>query len=156
MALSGAQPPYASAAVGQGGRVSPFWQPWFERIVAAVTAMERLASVALTTQEASIAATDVGASLPAAGLYRVSYYARITRAATTSSSLTVTLSWTDGGVACSQAGAAMTGNTTATVQSDSVVVSVDAATAIQYATTYGTVGATTMQYALSLYLEPLP
>jgi hypothetical protein len=38
------------------------------------------------------------------GRYRVSYYARITTPATTSSSLSITLGWTNDGQACTQDG----------------------------------------------------
>jgi hypothetical protein len=115
----------------------------------------RTNNVDLTDQAAAIAATDMG-STPRAGLYRLTYYARITQAATTSSSLTVTLDWTDGVVNPSYSGAAITGNTTTTTQSGSQTFLVDARSAINYSTAYASVGATPMQYALSLYLEELP
>jgi len=47
----------------------------------------------------------------------------------------------------------MTGNTTATVGSLTFLVRVDKATAITYATTYVSVGATAMQYRLDVLCE---
>lgn len=134
----------------------PRWIQWLLNLITVVQNMTAyLGSKSLTAQAASITATAVPVPTLSAGLHRVSYTARITRAATSSSSLTVTLGWTDGGVACSYAGAAMTGNTTATTQSASVLVNVDAATTVTYATTYASSGATTMLYALSVTVESL-
>jgi len=47
----------------------------------------------------------------------------------------------------------MTGNTTATVGSLTVLARVDEATAITYATTYVSAGGTTMQYSLDVSCE---
>jgi hypothetical protein len=112
--------------------------------------------VSVSTQAASIAATPIPSGTLRAGNYRVSYYARVTRAATVSSTLTVTISWTDGGASCSFSGAAMTGNTTTTVQSGSVFLASDASAPILYSTVYGSVGGTTMQYKLIVALELIP
>ena len=49
----------------------------------------------------------------------------------------------------------MTGNTTATVGSLTILVRVDEATAITYGTTYASVGGTTMQYELDVSCEQL-
>lgn len=112
--------------------------------------------VELSTQAASIGATSIPTGSLKSGNYRVAYYARITRAATTSSSLIVTLGWTDGAVACSFAGAAMTVNSTSTIQSETKFIQIDAASPVTYATTYVSVGATTMQYKLVISLELVP
>lgn len=103
---------------------------------------------------AAIGITAIGAAV-ASGIYRVSFYARITRAATTSSSLTVTVSFTDGGVACTKTFTAITGNTTGTTGSETYLVRSDSGTNISYATAYASVGATTMQYDLTVELESI-
>ena len=113
----------------------------------------RIGSASLTEQGASIGATDLTDGTAGAGVYRLTYYARISRAATTSSTLTVTLAWTDGGVSQSASGSAMTGNTTATHQSGTYLLYSDGASPITYATTYGSVGGTSMQYRLNVTLE---
>ena len=107
-----------------------------------------------TAQSASIATT----SLPtdgdlSAGLYRVTYYARITTAAGVSSSLTVNFGWTDGAISQTHSGAAMTGNSNTTWQTDSILIYVDAATPISYSTTYASDAAGAMQYQLFVTLE---
>ena len=88
----------------------------------------------------------------------LSYTARITRAASTSSSLTVTISWMDGDVAQTQSGAAMTGNATTTQQNGSFLIhngpnSVATNDVVKYATTYASSGGTTMQYSLYVLIE---
>ena len=118
---------------------------------------EQLGSVTLTAQGASIAATPVPLADLTAGLYRVSYAARISRAGSVSSSLTVTLGWTRSSVNLSQSGAAMTGNTTATQQNGTLFIRSDANAAINYSTTYADGGgATSMQYELDVVVEQMP
>jgi hypothetical protein len=149
-------PEYDRVAVPDG-TLTQAWLDWFSDLVDAVDkAPLRRNNVSLTGQQASIGATNFSGGTIAAGLYRATYYARITQAATTSSSLTVTLGWTDGGVTPGYSGAAMTGNTTTTVQSGTFMLRADASTDINYSTTYASVGATPMQYSLYLWLEGLP
>lgn len=131
------------------------WAIWFQQslIARAEGAAQMLRSVPLTAQAASIGATPVPIASVQPGLYRVSWYLRITTPATVSSSVSVTLGWTDGSVNCTRTGAAVTGNTTSTTQSGTELLRLDAATALTYATTYATVGATPMQYRLDLTVE---
>lgn len=138
------------------GYVSTLWRDWFTALRDLLnTAPARVFSTHLTAQNTSLT-TTTALTVPETGIYRLSYTARITQAATVSSSLTVTLGWTDTGVACSQAGAAMTGNTTTTVQSGSVVVYADAGSPVTYSTTRASVGATSMTYALAVLIEQVP
>jgi len=117
------------------------------------TAPARLRTETLTGQTASIGTTAIPVGSLAAGLYRVSWYARITRAATTSSSLTVTIGWVESGITLVSSGAALTGNTTGTVQSGSLLLRIDAGTPITYSTTYASSGGVTMEYRLDLVVE---
>lgn len=130
------------------------WVKYFQNQSDAITdTAQRLNVTELTAQSASLGATPIAVGALAAGFYRITYYARITQAATTSSSLTVTIGWTDSGLSCSASGAPMTGNTTGTLQSGSQTFKIDQATPITYATTYASVGATSMQYKLAVILE---
>lgn len=130
------------------------WVAWVSDLVEKVDLdVTLVASASLTTQAASISATSFGRAVSTEGLYRVSYFARITRAATTSSSLTVAIGGVNGGVTCSMSGSAMTGNTTATVQSGTVNIQSDASESLTYTTTYASSGGTAMQYGLWLTLE---
>jgi len=110
-------------------------------------------AVNLTAQAAAVSSTAIPIQTVYTALYRVSYYARITQAATTNSSLTVTVGWTESSVALSDSGAAITGNTTTTVQSGSFLLLTDGGSDITYSTAYSSTGATAMQYRLRLVVE---
>lgn len=132
--------------------ISEVWRLWFRETKRVVDATpERVVTKQLTAQTASIATTSLPLSVTT-GLWRVSWAARITRAATTSSSLTVTIGWTDT-VALTSSGAALTGNTTTTSQSGMLLIAADGNTPMTYATTYASAGATTMQYKLDIVVE---
>jgi hypothetical protein len=138
----------------QEGQITQPWVDYFtDQGQTQTLAPTRQATVELTGQSASIGATDLTGGTFSAGLYRVTYYARVTQAATTSSSLTVTLDWNEGGVTPSFSGAAMTGNTTTTVQSETQLVEIANLSAIRYSTTYASVGFTVMLYKLSVVVE---
>lgn len=135
-----------------------FWVRWLTALLnRANIAPALLGRVSASDQSASISTTAIGTSYALdAGQYRVSYTLNVVRAATTSSSATFTAGWTYNGVSLSQSGAAMTGNTTTTQQNGAFTLNVDAATTVTYAVAYASVGATTMQYDLSVNLEALP
>ena len=154
--LGNAPPPLQDRVLGDNGMFAPSWRDYLSRLPATLDAIpSRINVVNLTTQGASLSATDFSGSSLLAGLYRATWYARITRAGSSSSCLTVTLGWTDGGVACTMAGSALTGNTTATVQTGTAMIRVDAGTAVTYATTYASAGGTSMQYAADVTLEKI-
>lgn len=132
------------------------WIDWFTSLTIRVDSNpQSFSPVTLPAQGAAIGTTPLPV-VTNAGLYRITYYARITTAATTSSSLTITLGWTDGGNSCSLSGAAMTGNTVTTVQTGTAMVRSDQAGALTYATAYASVGATSMQYSLDITVEQMP
>jgi len=149
--------PKAAAVEPKAGWLQRVWADWFRTLAYRVDVSPfRVQTVSLTAQAATIPATAVPILLLVAGLYRVTYTVRITRAATSSSSATVTLGWTDGTVACTQAFAALTGNTTATVQTGTVLLRGDGASAITYSVAYASAGATSALYALDVCVEFIP
>jgi hypothetical protein len=153
MSFQTAAPPIKSAISDRQGFLTDEWVNWFSDYVPRLDkAPSRLATVTRTGQSASLAITPFTSGTLAGGLYRVDWYARITTAATTNSSLTVTVLSTESGVSLTQSGAAMTGNTTTTVQSGSALLLIDAGTPISYSTTYASTGATSMAYRLTLLL----
>lgn len=107
------------------------------------------------TQNASIGTTPIPLPSLPSGLYRLTYYARITTAAGVSSSLIVTFSWTESGVSLSSSTGAITGNTITTVSSGTILIAADAATAISYATTYASNPAGVMTYRLNVVVEAI-
>ena len=146
------------------GVVTKVWEYFFRWVQAVLNvAAQVIGSVELTAQAASIAATTIPTTFPALpntrllpGVYRVSYYTRVSRAASTSSELTISIRWVDGGVTLTQAGTLLNGNTTSTYQTSTFLLRVDTGTQISYLTTYASVGATSMQYRLNLKLETVP
>lgn len=137
------------------GRVTQAMRYWLLSLADRVNRTpEILGTVSLTAQTASISATAVSVPSLSPGVYRLSAAARITTAATTSSSLTLTFGWTQA-VACTVSSAAITGNTTATTGSLVAIVRADEATALTYATTYVSSGGTAMQYRLDVSVEQL-
>lgn len=110
-------------------------------------------SVSLTAQGATIGATSAYASAPA-GLYRVCYDVQVTRAATTSSSINVTVGWNNGS-AQTKSSTAVSSNALNAEDGNCYVVDSAASQNITYATTYSSSGTTTMQYALRVTVEQL-
>jgi hypothetical protein len=119
----------------------------------------------LTGQTAAKAATTLYA-VPAAGagIYRISWVAKVTTAATTSSVLggtngfQVTYTDADDSVVVTPLAVpngVATGNTTATQLSGVVIVNAKASTNIQYQFDYTSVGVTPMAYSLHVRLEAM-
>ena len=106
----------------------------------------------LTLQTASIVSTEIPSSVLSIGVYRVSYYVRVTAPASVSSSIIVSFQWTDYGIACSKDFAAVSGNVVTAVGSDSFLIAVDGATKVSYSTTYASSGIG-MTYKLEIILE---
>jgi hypothetical protein len=132
------------------------WARWFDQLnLLLESTPSRIKTFQITNQGASIPPTDLSGGTLSGGLYRVSYYARITQAASTSSTLTVTIDWIDGGITPSYSGAAITGNTVFTNQSGTLLIKVDDLSPIRGSTTYGSVGGTPMLYAISVTLEEI-
>lgn len=103
---------------------------------------------------ASIGVTPLTPAPPGAGTYRVSYYLAEIQADNVGSTVTVTFSWTDGGITRSLSGAALVLNSTAAAQTGTLLLVVDGGTPISYSTTYGTTGgAPPMLYKLAIRLE---
>lgn len=149
-------PQFAPIAEVSSGKLLPSWITWFNEVLRALNrSAQQLSAISAVAQSAAIALTSLFTTTYER-LYRISYYTRITQAATTSSSLTVTLRWTHGGVAQSYSGAAIVGNTVASSQTGSILVRADADTDISYETAYASVGATPMEYLLDIVVEALP
>lgn len=142
---------------GREALATTFWARWLNDVRDGVNAAaQKIGEVLAEAQAAAIATTAVNTQTLDKSLYRVTWYARIVQAATTSSSLTLTLRWTDKTVACSHQAAAITGNTTATVQSGTILVRADTDTTLRYETAYASVGAQAMTYDLLIVVETQP
>lgn len=134
------------------GLITDPWIKYFSSIGLEVsTSAQRLVSTTLTEQAASISPTSLNIGTTASGLFLVLCRARITRAATTNSSLTVTIGWTESGLTPTDTPfPAITGNTTTSNDGGLVFCLIDSASPITYSTTYASTGATSMQYTLTI------
>jgi hypothetical protein len=90
-----------------------------------------------------------------AGLYRLTYYTRITVPASVSSSLQIGFGWTDGAVSCEILADPLTTNTIGTVQSNTLMVQNDQAAPLTYSVIYTTSGGTPMQFTLTIVVEQI-
>lgn len=151
------QPPLPADTplVEKDRRMNWFWVQYFTTRDQTIQAASSVVlDETLSAQSASIAATPLNVGNSAA-FYRVTSYARITRAATTSSSFQLTIQWTEGGQALSKVYTALTANTVTTLQAETLPIRIDANTSLTYAVTYASVGATSMQYSVELVVERL-
>lgn len=151
-----APPPLHTPMVDRLRQVTKVWENYYrsrDTRIQAGSALLQAVDLTDSPASASIPATPFSLGTVAAGLYRVSYHAKITTAATTSSSLLVTVTYTRGGFTCNQSGAAIIDNTTSTVGSGTFLLRADGSTAISYSTTYVSVGATPMAYELDMVIQ---
>jgi len=118
----------------------------------------------LTISSASIGATIIYTVPAAGGQYRVCWSQNITRAATSSSSLITTITWNNGAAKTSTYWVDPSAGTTGTTADASNTLGSERGNCftsymfpgnIQYATTYSTTGATTMQYIIAASVEKL-
>ncbi len=153
------EPPPLISPIAEGKRelMQSDWQKYFlaQSTVLTATSTFFTTKVALTNQNTSIGTTNVPLPALTAGDYVFFYYARVTVADGVSSSLTITLRWTEGAVSLSLAGPAMTGNSTTTVQSGVVPVFIDGATPLAYSTTYASNTPGVMRYTLRIRVQSL-
>lgn len=136
-------------------RMTQAFRQWLLSLTTLIQSSARvLATIRLTLQSASIGSTVITLPTLAAGTYRLTYYARITTAASVSSSLTVGFGWTESTAAQAVTATPITGNTVTTVDSGSFTMDVDQATSLTYSTTWAPVG-TPGAYRLTVIAEQL-
>jgi hypothetical protein len=145
-------------AAGTGDPLAPdvSWVEFFlnqEQLTKQATRVVALAP--LENQSAAILTTPLATGALSTGRYRVSYYARITTPATTSSSLSITIGWTNDLQACTKTVGPETGNTRGSVLSGSLEIECDSPGVITYATAYVSVGGQVMIYKLRFRVEKL-
>ena len=147
-------PPYRSDVTEKPGLLSGDWTRWLQLFWARVGSSVQFVgkTVARTNQSAAIATTTIYTPTQG-GLYRVSWYARVTVADGVSSSLQVTVTWREGGVTLTKTFAALTGDTTTTLDSQTWVVHADSGTSITYAVAYASNTPLKMRYRLDVATE---
>lgn len=144
-----------TAIVEKDGTISRAFNNWLLSVITRVAGSASVSgTVSLPPASGALAPTSV-LTAPTTGLYRINYYGHITQAATSSSSLAVSVTATDGGLNVIQTTAPVTGNNTTVALSGVLLVRADGATPITVSTVYASSGATPMAYALSITVEAL-
>lgn len=139
------------------GAASRYWVQWWTDLRQMATDSPRVvvSPVSLTGQGSSITTTNLSPGQVAAGLYRLSYYARVTGAASIGSRLDTTLGWTDHGQALTVFGPGLATNDVTLQEGVTLMVYLDALTPVTYSTIYASTGAVSMVYELYVTLESL-
>lgn len=129
------------------------WYRWLSQVLSRLfAATSVVATVHRTGLGSSISATTIYTpSAPAT--FKVTLSVQVTTAATTSSSIAATVTWTQNGVVQTKPLAALTGNTTTTRDDITCLFRPDSGLPIRYTTTYASVGATSMAYTLEAVVE---
>lgn len=109
----------------------------------------RISSIELSAQSGDIAATDISSGDLAAGMYRLWYYLSIT-AAGALGTLTLTLDWTEDGIARTFTSTALDETNTSKHTEGALLIRIDGASPVRYATAGATFG---VGYTLTVQLE---
>lgn len=132
----------------------PNWVKYIVNLAGGVsTSANRVSEALLTGQNTALGSTSLLPTILNAGLYRLSYYTRVTTPAGVSSSLQITLNYTDHGAPQSIVGTAITTNTINSLQSNSFLIWADANAVLSYSTAYVSNAAGAMVYNLFVTLE---
>jgi hypothetical protein len=130
---------------------------WRQRLAGLSQAVDDTAAVSVTVPVAvtgAIGVTPLPLNSVRTGMYRITVYSRITVPASVNSSLTITIRWNDGAVACARALTANTGNTTDSTTNDTLPISVLGGTSITYEAAYVS-NAAGMQADVTIVVEQL-
>lgn len=136
------------------GNISTFFRKWLLALTQLLQAAVVVQGTALTkaTQNAALVTTTLWTTTQA-GLYRVTYTVRVVAVDGVSSSVQVTIGWLDGGVAQTQIGATVNGDTTVSRDQTSLPMFVDANSTITIAASYASNTPGQMKYTLRAIAE---
>lgn len=138
----------------QEGTITDAWVDWFTNLIAQQgRSPGRVATVELSAQTASISTTDMTDGALTAGLYWLTYSLRITQTDAGGATVAVAINWTgDSGLARQFAIASLSAASSLTPQHAQMLIRIDNATPVTYATTV-VVGGGNMIYALDIVLS---
>ncbi len=149
-------PPVSTNSWEQGEYLSGDAYRWLSQLVTVTaSAPSAYPKVSVSAQSAAIGVTNIPLPALSAGDYSVAYYARVTTVDGVSSSLTVSLGWTESAVSLAFTGAAITTDTVTSVQSGVVIVRSDGGTPITYSTAYASNTPGKMRYRLDVVVSQL-
>jgi len=142
------------AVMPKTGLITDTWTDFFMELTKVIAAApQRLIVSEALNLGASVGVTTPAVGLHGPGLYRITFYLRIVRPATVSSSVLVNLQWTDKGVNVTLPFPALTLNLTRGITTGTALARADSANSLGYSTTYSSVGAQNMQYDLISFYE---
>lgn len=147
--------PVNDAISGKKGNITDSWTRYFQWLVTRLMRAPVVESpvINLAQQGASIATTSLP-TVQYTGIYRICQFIHITRAATTSSSVQLVVTWTSDGTTLTQTYPAVTGNATTSFGSGNLLeVYIDGGTTPTYEVVYASVGATSAQYRVCITME---
>ncbi|HYC00459.1 MAG TPA: hypothetical protein VEC57_15080 [Candidatus Limnocylindrales bacterium] len=147
--------PHGEPLVDRQGLMRLPWVTWFRGLRTDLDSTPRAETtpITVTGQSAAIGLTAIPTATLPAGLYLVTAFLRVTTAAGVSSSVTLTITFTSGGVTCTFSGAALTANATNAPQAHTWLLKIDAATPVSYSTAYVSNPAAAMRYELSIVFQ---
>lgn len=146
--------PLETPIVTRDGVITEFFRRRWQELIDRSVRTPTLAAAALQAQNAAIATTAVFTTVTPA-LYRVSWYLRKTTADGVSSSVQITIGWTESGLPFTEVGAALAVDAVDARQSGSVVVRADAFADLTYAIAYASNTPGAMVYRLDVTVEQL-
>lgn len=146
--------PLGAQIVDTAGSITDFFRLRWQSLIDGFQLSATVADVQKLAQTAALVAT-AAFTTKAAAAYRITYYLRKTVADGVASSATVTLGWTETGVALTVSGAALVLDTVLAVQTGSALVWADGATDITYAVAYSSTTPNKMTYRLDVTVEQL-
>jgi hypothetical protein len=137
------------------GSATADWTRWLLTLFGTVSAQPIVLGtrINLTNQNASIPVTVFPTPALRGGLVRVSWYLRLTATDPVSSSVSVTIGFTESGLALTVTSTPVTGNTVTSLQTGSALVMTDQASSVTYRTTYVSNTAGTMKYRFAAVVE---
>lgn len=148
-------PTIAPVTTPKDGHLTTDWTRWLLALFGMVSSQPSVQGtrINLTQQNASIPVTTFPGPGLLGGLVRVSWYLRVTATDPASSAVNVTIGWTESHLALSIPSVPLNGNSLTTVQTGTLLLMTDQASAITYRTTYtsGTPGL--MKYRFAAVVE---
>ena len=150
-------PPYKAVVVDTNRILSGDWTRWiqvfFSRVFSAIQGVGT--PVILQTDLSAAVPTTILFTVTQSGLYRVSWYLRITVVDGVSSSAQLTLTWREGSHTSTKTFPALTGDTTSTYDGAVWPFYADSGTQVTFAIAYASNTPAKMRYRRALAVEQL-
>lgn len=138
--------PLEMPIVEKSGAISLFFRERWQQLINSFALVPTVADTGTISGLTALLATTTLQTTTIGGVYEVGYYIRKTVADGVSSSLTVTIGWTENGTALTRVFAALTTDSNVANQSDVVPIVADASTNITIAIAYASNTPATMTY----------